>query len=666
MRSLMLPKEIDNKSRFKFDRRFWGRFARISQTYFYPLEPGGAWKFWGLMATLIIFVVAFTFFFTSGLALLGKLAFPIFFTTSAKGWVTQVEADLRSPKLILAAIGFLFSSGGFWLFRNKIKDRWVQWTLLGALLFLTYGVSRLNVILSFVFRFIDNSLNERNQEQFWQIMLVYGVVLVIAIPIIISYRYLRLKLGLLWREWMTENFLSRYFDQRTYYKLDSNASDTRIDNPDQRISEDINSFTVTILDFLLDILDSVLNLIAFTAILYGIEPKLMYGVLIYAVGGSLIALLIGKKLVKINFLQSQLEANFRYSLVHVRDNAESIAFYRGESLENKKVGERFSSALKNYDALILWTSLIGIFQRAYDYFSRLVPYVVLAPIYFAKKIDFGSISQAFVAFSIILGALSIITSRIQDISKFISSVVRLTELDEGIIAGRQLENPATTIASHLAPQFSLSHLSLNTPNAEQSLIENLSLELREQSSLLVVGPSGCGKSSLIRAIAGLWTNGSGTIDRPDVAETLFLPQKPYMLLGTLREQLLYPSLRDGVSESEIQEALRLVNLEELPDRVGGLDAEKDWSTVLSQGEQQRLAFARIFLSQPRYVILDEATSALDITNERRLYELLQDLKLTYISVGHRSTLLNYHQTVLELQGSSGWQLVPAADYHFSA
>jgi vitamin B12/bleomycin/antimicrobial peptide transport system ATP-binding/permease protein len=660
--------------KFRFDGKFWGQLQRISQPFFYPLEPGGAWKFWGLIAALILLVVTFTFFVSVGLALLGNAVFPAFFATSAKGWLAESQADLRSPKLYLSIIGLLLGSSVFYAFREKLKARWPQWILLGMLLFLVYGVSRLNVILSFVFRFIDNALTENKPELFWQIMAVYGIVLVIAIPIIISYRYLRLKLGLLWRKSMTQDFMDRYLSDRAYYKLDSNNTSTRIDNPDQRMTEDIRSFTsllappTTILDFLLDILDSVLNLIAFTGILYAIDQRLLYGALGYAIVGSILLFFVALNLVQLNFKQLRTEANFRYGLIHVRDNAESIAFYQGEDLERQKILQRFAFVLLNFDRLIVSSSFIAVFQRAYDYFSRLVPYAVLAPLFFAKTIDFGSIAQASTAFSIILGSLSIIPSRIQEIAIFLASVIRLADLDEVLPAehvnNRMSSSEAGGIQMHLAPQFTLSQLSLNTPNAEQHLIENLSLELRAQESLLVVGPSGCGKSSLLRAIAGLWTNGSGTIERPDISETLFLPQKPYMLLGSLREQLLYPSLREGVSEAEIQEALKLVNLEELPDRVGGFDAEKDWSTILSMGEQQRLAFARIFLSQPRHVILDEATSALDVANERRLYDLLANLKLTYISVGHRPTLIDYHQSVLALRGGGDWQLMPAQDYRF--
>jgi putative ATP-binding cassette transporter len=265
----------------------------------------------------------------------------------------------------------------------------------------------------------------------------------------------------------------------------------------------------------------------------------------------------------------------------------------------------------------------------------------------------------------VLEALSIITNRIQDISAFAASIERLGMLFERF--GKRADGTSDELIQNLPfSHFKVNQLTLRTPNAEQTLFENLSFELESPQSLLVVGASGCGKSSLLRAIAGLWHNGKGTVESPDYREVLFLPQSPYMLLGNLREQLIYPNLRENITDREIQEALTLVNLEDLVERMGGLESEKDWSTVLSIGEQQRLAFARILLSRPKYVILDEATSALDVINERRLYQLLQGLDISYISVGHRPGLVDYHQTVLDLGAATGWKLLAAGDYQFAS
>jgi vitamin B12/bleomycin/antimicrobial peptide transport system ATP-binding/permease protein len=667
--------------KFRFDRQLWQRFVEIAQPYFYPPGPRSSAQFLFLILTQLVFVVAFTFFFVIALALIGFQFSPKFFaglvneiiylkflSSLGKSSLEIFQNLLTFLPAYIFLVLLIVSSGIFYAYRHKLQGREKQWLVLGLLLFLAFIVSSLNVLLSYVFRFIDNALNGRDPKLFWEFIWVYGITLVVAIPILISYRYTRKKLTLFWREWLTNTLLKDYFSNRSYYELDSNAANTDIDNPDQRMTEDVNSFTSTILDLILDILDSVLDLVAFTGILYSISRELTFGLVGYVSIASILALWIGSKLVKINFNQLRLEGDFRYGMVHVRDNAESIAFYRGENLELSQVEGRLGRVIKNYDLLIIWFALLDIFQYAYRYFARLVPYLIVAPLYFAKQVDFGTIGQGIFAFQMVLSALSIIPSRIQDISSFAASIERLGALYERF---RQRESRdvigADGIINLPSTHFKVDGLTLKTPNAEQTLFENLSFELTPSESLLVVGSSGCGKSSLLRAIAGLWRNGTGTIESPDYTQALFLPQKPYMLLGTLREQLKYPNLRENITDTEIQSALVQVNLEDLSERMGGLDTEKDWAAVLSQGEQQRLAFARILLSQPKYVILDEATSALDVTNERRLYELLQSQDITYISVGHRPSLVDYHQTVLDLRSAhgNGWQLLAAQDYQFA-
>ncbi|MFS8840823.1 ABC transporter ATP-binding protein/permease [Synechococcus sp. W55.2] len=651
-------------SQFNFDRQLWDRFITVAQPYFYPRVRYGGWIFLGLLAAAMVFVVALMFFVEIGVTLVGQALFPEFFTNVAAGLVAQTERNLSSPVLWVAAISLALSSLCFGAVWRQLRQRWLQWVLLTFLLFLSLTVNRLNVMISFIFRFIDTALQQKEEPTFWQFLIIYGVLIISAIPILVIYRYTRLKLGLFWREWLTDHFLDRYFDQRAYYELDSNAANTEIDNPDQRISEDVRSFTGTTLSFLLDILDSILTLYAFTGILYGISRPLALGLVVYATIGTAIAILAGRKLIKINFDQLRYEADFRYSLVHVRDNAESIAFYQGEDQELRQILHRFGAALRNFNLLIIWQAIIDIFQYAYNYFTRIVPYVIVAPLYFSGVRDFGTITQATIAFSQVLSALSIVANQIQSISSFAAGINRLGSFHES------LEDPAlrhtgareSNIQTRIAQQLALNHVTLLTPNSERTLVRDLSFALEAGQRLLIVGVSGSGKSSLLRAIAGLWTNGQGSIARPDTQEMLFLPQKPYMLLGSLRDQLLYPKRRRDLTDEDLIRVLAQVNLGDLPERVGGFDVEKDWASTLSLGEQQRLAFARILITQPRYAILDEATSALDVANEKLLYLQLQHLNTTYISVGHRPTLLAYHDLVLELQGNCAWQLWSVQEY----
>jgi putative ATP-binding cassette transporter len=644
--------------RFQFNRQLWLRFVETAQPYFFPVGQRQTRIFLGLIATLMVTVVAVTFFLAMGLTLWAKAVFPDFFAASGKGLVDGVESLINSPAPLVGLVALGISGVIFASQRQKLQKRWLQWLLLGVLLFLLFVVNGLNVILSFVFRFIDTALNGKDADVFWQFLWIYGIVIVVAIPIIVAYRYLRQKLGLLWREWLTEHFLGRYFKQRSYYRLDSNSAYTLIDNPDQRITQDIKSFTSVTLDFVLDILDSILTLISFTAILYNISKALTWGLLGYAIFGTGVAILIGTRLIRINYEQLRLEANFRYGLVRVRDNAESIAFYRGEGLERQQVTNRLLVAIKNFDLLIIWQSLISLFQLGYNYFTRLIPYLIIAPLYLEGSLDFGAIAQASVAFGQVLSALSLVTNQIQGITEFAASINRLGEFYESLDSSSAAETDEhnQSIQTHIGQGVTLSHLTLSPPNSDRILVKDLSLTVEPEQHLLIMGASGSGKSSLLRAIAGLWNTGQGDIERPPLEDLLFLPQRPYMILGSLRQQLIYPNSQQTIDDDFLLKVLYCVNLPDLADRFDGLDSWENWTNVLSLGEQQRVALARVFVNQPRYAILDEATSALDVDNEEMVYQALADLGTTYISVGHRPSLRRYHRQCLEIQAEGQWQL----------
>jgi len=536
-------------------------------------------------------------------------------------------------------------------------------SLLILLFILLVAYSQLSVVLSQQQGEIISSLSKQDTGRFWRTIQIFLGVLVVYVPLFAGFSYVQSKLGIYWRRWLTQNFLGKYFQNRGFYDLGN--FNTEIDNPDQRIAEDIKGFTQDSLLFLLVVVNSFLQVVFFSAALWKISRNLVFLLIAYSVLGTLIAIgFFGKKLVGIRFDQLKKEANFRFGLVRVRENSESIAFYQGEERESNKLKQIFDTVFQNFNLLILWQELyLGTFSNAYQFLPDIIPVLAVAPSVLSGDFEVGKVREAEIAFGRVFFSLNLIISRFDSLTAFVAGIDRLDSFAEylnsknTVSANGDLKKP--TIDTTKSDRLSLKHLTLQTPNYQQTLIKDLSVDIPDDSGLLIMGPSGCGKSSLLRAIAGLWNSGTGAIKRPPLEEIFFLPQKPYMILGTLRDQLTYPHGDQDIKDSELNNSLRQVNLTDLAERFGGFDAEQDWGDVLSLGEQQRLAFARILLNKPQYVILDEATSALDIVNEAELYRHLNQGATTFISVGHRPTLTKYHQQILNLVDKDNWTLQAA-------
>ena len=641
------------------------KLQRLAQPYFLPIEDSNPWQFLLLVAALLGIVVGLTLLLLTGLVAASGALIPQLQSRFLPGVPERVAGIWASPAGALVMLALASSIACFVAFRNKLRQgRWLPWLLLGVIALLLLVLNGINVGISFIARNIDNAQVAYDEQGFWRIISIYGFCLILALPIRTLQNYIIPKLGLLWREWLSKRLLDRYMSDRAYYQLNPNdESNAEVDNPDQRISEDARNFTGTSLDFVVGVLEALLTFFSFIIVLWSISKSLTLALIIYAIGGTTLIIFIGRKLVKLNYQQLKLEADFRYGLVHIRDNAESIAFYKGEVQESQEAQRRLGGAIQNFDRLIIWQALINMIRRSYDYLSRFLPWIVIAPIYFAKKVDFGVFSQASIAFGMVFGSVSFIVNNIDQLAAFSASINRLEGFQSTI---ESLPVPALEAKerSNHSGSILLRDASVVPPGTNQTLVKNINLEVGPSQRVLVVGPSGCGKTSLLRLVSGLWPSGSGEVERPPLGELMFIPQKPYMLLGSLREQLCYPLDQARFSDSQLRNVLEAVNLAGMISRYPDLGIQQDWPRLLSLGEQQRLAFARLLLNSPQFAVLDEATSALDVATERRLYGLLAQRDMAFISVGHRPTLTAFHNTVLQLDGSGGWSLLPAANYVF--
>ena len=561
----------------------------------------------------------------------------------------------------------------FWhIFRSywSSEHKWRARGLLGLVIALNFINVYLLVQLNNWYNDFYNALQQYQADSFWPLIGEFTGLAFLYIVIAVYAIYLQQMVQINWRSWLTERYLTSWLKNQVYYRLQVLKSDT--DNPDQRISEDINQFVSLTLSLLIGMLKQLTTLFAFGVVLWnlsgaftvpiGSHEFVIYGYmfwfsLIYSVAGTFCAHLVGRKLIGLNFDQQRFEADFRFNMMRVRENSESIAFYRGEGAENIGFKSRFSKVIGNFWQLMRQTKLLNFYVNGYAQLAIIVPIIMAAPRYFAGAMALGGLMQTISAFGRVQDALSYFVSSYDTIAQLAAVVRRLAGFTAHIEEVTAINNGVAQekIADRENADIELSALTVALPSGKE-LVKNISETFTAGAKILVTGASGCGKSTLLRTLAGIWPYGSGRIKTGAKTRELFLPQRPYLPLGSLRQAIYYP-LTAGASDDKLRAVLKKVDLAKFTDKLDTID---DWSRILSLGEQQRLAFARVLIVQPDWVFLDEATSALDEPREQQMYELIRrELpKTSIVSVGHRSTLFKQHDLELKIIGDGSYTLAP--------
>jgi putative ATP-binding cassette transporter len=543
---------------------------------------------------------------------------------------------------------------GLWGFSVSVKECWIARGLLAV----SIGLSVLIVYISKLInswnaRFF-NALQEHNAEVFWSELGLWVVLVALFIVAVVYRVWLMQLLTIRWRRWLSQVYFRDWLADRTYYHME--LTRRGVSNPEQRIEQDCNSFTSQTLSISLGLLLQVMTLVTFTAVLWNLSSGftlplfgglnipgyMMWAAVLYALAGSWATYVIGRPLVRINFALERYNADFRYRMVRIRENAESIALYHGEPMEERRLSGAFTRIFATWWAYMKYNKRLTWLTSFYSQAAVIFPYIVAAPQFFAGKIGLGTMTQTADAFGQVQGSLSWFVESYTQLAAWKAVVDRLTTFGEAMVAAKRADmDSAIDIRPQLKPELALDGVDLTLPDGTL-LLRNINLAVRRGEAVVLRGPSGSGKTTLFRALAGLWPFGRGRIATP-LADTrvLFLPQKPYLPIGTLKDALCYPDPANPVADSECRAALETCGLWHLSRR---LNETANWTLVLSGGEQQRLGFARAIVYRPDWLFLDEATSALDEPAEKHMYELLHQRlpRTTVISIAHRSAVVAFH------------------------
>ena len=527
--------------------------------------------------------------------------------------------------------------------------RWQARGQFALLIAFALSINALNVLNSYVGRDFMTAIAHRDQTGFIRQAILYIGVFALSTAIVVLYRFTEERLGLFWRVWLTRRIIGQYFSDRTYLHLKESAT---VENPDQRIAEDVRTFTATTLSFTLMFMNGALAVLSFSGVLWTISPFLFVVALGYAVIGTLATIYLGRPLIWLNYRQSDREATFRSDLIHVRENAESIALLRREGRLTARLLHRIDEFADNYRRIVAVNRNMSFFTTGYNYLIQIIPMLIVAPLFIRGKVEFGVITQSAMAFTTLLGAFSLIINQFQSISSFASVVARLSALVGAVEKGPPSGRTGVAVVRDDG-RIAFQGLTLCSPEGGREVLKNLTADIPRGTRVLIIGPNEAARMALFRATAGIWPAGVGTLVRPPIEEIFFLPQRPYLPPRTLRD-LLLTGQEQVMSDDEITAALHEAGLDSLPARAGGLDSEHDWPTMLSVAEQQLLAITRLTLARPAFAMLDRVTAALKPAQIRQALRRFDENSITYITFAEDAESLELYDAVLEIDADGAW------------
>lgn len=544
----------------------------------------------------------------------------------------------------------------------RSEDKWAGLGLLAAIISIELALVAIDVLLNWWRARFYNALQDLNWDSFVYELGYFFVIGTLFVLLAVYQLYLNQWLQIRWRKWLTQRYLGEWLSSANHYRMQLTGD--AADNPDQRLTEDVEQFVTLTLSIGIGLLSSTVTLVSFVVILWGLSAAaplviagtdytvpgyLVWCALIYAVLGTFLTHWIGKPLVTLNFTRQRFEADFRFNLVRVRENSEQIALLRGDEAERQRLLGRFGRVVENWLQIMTRTKRLTAFTATYGQISQVFPFILVAPAYFAGQVQLGGMMQTASAFGSVQGALSFFVTAYRTLAEWRAVVARLDGFEASIANASDLaaRKDRVRVTPSPADAVTIQQLALQLPDGRPLVTAN-AFYIRRGERVLVTGPSGSGKSTLFRAIGGIWPFGNGNIDVPADATLMMLPQRPYFPVGSLKGAIAYPGAEGAFSDDALAAALQAVGL---PALAGRLDEHNHWNRMLSLGEQQRLGLARALLHKPQYLFLDEATASLDEPSEAALYRLLCERlpETTFVSIGHRTTLHAFHDRIVVFQ-----------------